>query len=84
MSSYLFLKCLENVVLEIFKIKKDTVSQWEAYIGCIAASFSIIYADCGYNNSVIFIFQFSNGRNILVCTRINLFPTKTFLIFVFN
>lgn len=57
------------MVPEIFKIKKDTVSQWEAYIGHTAASFSIIYADWGYNDNVIFIFQFSKRRNISACTR---------------
>jgi len=54
---------------EIFKIKKDTVSQWEAYIGHIETSFSIIYTDWCYNEKVIFIFQFSNRRNISACTR---------------
>lgn len=76
------------MVPEIFKIKKDTVSQQEAYIGCIEASFSIIYADCSYNNNVIFIFQFSNRRNISARTRINfslyiyiyIFPVLTFII----
>lgn len=57
------------MVPEIFKIKQDTASQWEAYIAHVAASFSIIYADWGYNDNVIFIFQFSNRRNVSACTR---------------
>lgn len=64
------------MVAEIVKIKKDTVSQWEAYIGHIAASFSIVYADWGYNDNVIFIFQFSNRRNISACTRRKLLNTS--------
>lgn len=49
------------MVPEIAKIKNHTVTQREANIGHIAASFSIIYADWGYNNNDFFfiILQFS-------------------------